>query len=285
MKADGKRYIHYPSRSSEISIWNLSDLHVGSAGCAESLIRRDVDRILKDENSFWLGGGDYADFIGYRDKRFDPNSMADWIKISDLGDIGRKSMSRVRDILWPIRHKCLGLLAGNHETKYQLSHEHDSLHAWLCTELEAPCLGYCALFDIVFCRTSCKAPRLVPSNGSQKKTARTFRVFAHHGSGFATTPGGKLNKLISCMDAFDADIYFLGHVHDQVGRRQVSLGADQKCTKLTHKERIGVISGSYLRTYTQGVTTYGEMKGYKPVNLGAAYVCVRPSTGEMRGEV
>lgn len=284
MQAAGKRYIHHPSRSDKIKIWNLSDLHVGSAGCAEGLIKRDVARIREDPCAFWIGGGDYADFIGYRDKRFNPNTMAQWVKVSDLGDIGRASMARVRDMLAPIKHKCLGLLAGNHETKYQLTHEHEGLHAWLCMELDAPSLGYCALFDVEFIRTPCKKPHIVDAKNAQPGRA-TFRIFAHHGAGHATTPGGKLNKLISFMDSFEADIYFLGHVHDQVGRRQVVLGADRKCEKITQKERLGVISGSYLRTYSDGVTSYGEIKGYKPVNLGAAYVEIKPDKREIRGEI
>lgn len=285
MQAAGKRYIYHPSRSDEIKIWNLSDLHVGSAGCAEGLIRRDVEKIRADPNAFWIGGGDYADFIGYRDKRFDPSSMADWVKVADLGDIGSASMTRVRDILSPIKHKCLGLLAGNHETKWQLAHEHAGLHAWLCMELETQNLGYCALFDVAFIRTACEQPVIMPATEAKKEHSHAFRIFAHHGAGHATTPGGKLNKLISFMDSFEADIYFLGHVHDQVGRRMVVLGADRKCETITQKERLGVISGSYLRTYSEGVTSYGEMKGYKPVNLGAAYVGIKPQTREVRGEI
>ena len=78
------------------------------------------------------------------------------------------------------------------------------------------------------------------------------------------------------MEFFDADIFMLGHVHDQKGQRLVSVGASADCSKLVEKDRIGVISGSYLLTYKQDITTYGEKRGYRPVKLGAVSVDITP---------
>ena len=289
MEAAGKRYIAYGSRRDEITIWNLSDLHLMSRACAMDELRADVRRIRDDPYSFWLGGGDYVDFIGYRDKRFDPDSVAEDVTVSELGDLGRAGMERARDLLYPIRDKCLGLLLGNHEKSYQRRTEHESLHGWLCAELETRSLGYCALFDVVFVRDSGHdLPVLYvapPWKDPNRCTTWRQRIFCHHGAGYAQTPGGKLNRLIRFMNYFDADIYFTGHVHDQVGKRIVRLGANAGCTKLVQRTKIGVVSGSYLKTYAQGVITYGEQRGYEPVSLGAAYVQVKPDAGEVRGEL
>jgi hypothetical protein len=46
-----------------------------------------------------------------------------------------------------------------------------------------------------------------------------------------------------------------------------------------------VISGSYLKTYAQGVTSYGEQKGYEPTTLGAAWVAIKPQTRDIWGRV
>lgn len=284
MIAAGKRFITHPSRTDEIRIWNLSDLHLMSKACSEDAIRRDVQEIRDDPHSFFLGGGDYCDFIGYSDKRFDPDSVADWVSVSDLGRLGEVGMRRIRDLFEPIKHKCLGLLMGNHEKQYALRTDHENLHGWLCTELGVPDLGYCCFMDIVFRRQKGQ-PTLSLSAPPGKHTSQTFRIFAHHGAGYAQTPGGKLNRLIQFMHSFDADVYFCGHVHDQVGRRQIMLTADSSCGKLTQRERLGVISGSYLRTYAQNTCTYGEQRGYAPVSLGAAWVAIHPETGKMRGEI
>jgi len=76
-----------------------------------------------------------------------------------------------------------------------------------------------------------------------------------------------------------------GHVHDQEGVRIVTIGADQTCTRLVQRHRLGVISGSYLKTYAAGVTTYGEQRGYAPTTLGAATVEINPDKGTFKGEI
>lgn len=287
MEAAGRQWILHGSRSDEFTVWNLSDLHMMSRACAEKDLRRDVDRIRDDPYSFWLGGGDYCEFIGATDKRFDPDAVADYISISDLAQIGRVGYERVRDLFKPIAHKCLGLLLGNHEKKYCQHMEQNDRQVWLCQELGVLNLEYCALLDVVFVRKAgVKIPAKVAKRPPVKDTkSASFRVFAHHGAGYAQTPGGKLNRLVQFMQSFDADIYFTGHVHDQVGRREPRLGANADCTKLVAQERIGVVSGSYLKTYAQGVTTYGEQKGYRPVSLGASFVRIKPETREVRGEI
>ena len=87
------------------------------------------------------------------------------------------------------------------------------------------------------------------------------------------------------MHNVEADIYFMGHVHEQKGQRNVRLGANATCDKLSARESIGVITGSYLKTYSNKCTSYGEVKGYTPTPLGAARVTIRPETREIKGEV
>jgi hypothetical protein len=70
-----------------------------------------------------------------------------------------------------------------------------------------------------------------------------------------------------------------------MGARLQVLEANADCTKLTNRTKIGVVSGSYLKTYAQGVTSYGEQKGYEPTTLGAAHVQIRPDTREVWGRV
>ena len=286
MEAAGKRWIVHGSRSNEFTIWNLSDLHLMSRACAEEQIAADIEAIRSDPCAFWLGGGDYCEFIGPLDKRFDADSVAEWVSVKDLGNIGEAGIRHAAKLFQPIKHKCLGLLTGNHEKAYEHRTEHEGMHGWLCMELGVPNLQYSAIMDVVFCRkTGVKAPYLSADPPGAGGDAVRFRVFCHHGAGFASTPGGKLNKLIQFMQSFEADIFFCGHVHDKVGRREPSMGVDDDCKKLVARERLGVISGSYLKTYAQGVTTYGEQRGYRPVSLGAAWVKVSPSTGKMNAEI
>jgi len=292
MIAAGKKYIWHSSQADTFKIVYLSDLHLLAKACAEHDLIRQRDEILNDPNTFWIGGGDYGEFIGFGDtKRFDPDAVDEKVSVADLARLGKVTYERVRDLFEPIKHKCLGLVVGNHEKQYMRRLQQEDLHGWLCTELGAPDLGYCCLMDLVFCRvTGTFTPALMPKLPSRRGKNRhsesnSFRVFCHHGAGAAQTKGGKINRLVKFMRTFDADIFFMGHVHDQMGARIQVLTADAKCEKLQNREKIGVISGSYLKTYAQGVTSYGEQKGYEPTTLGAAWVSIRPFTRETWGRI
>jgi hypothetical protein len=256
-------------------------------GCAEEDIREDIEKIRTNPNAIWVGGGDYVDYIGYTDKRFDPDCVSQSVPISALGHLGTYGMNLVKELFSPIANKCIGLLYGNHELTYMKHKEQSENHIWLCKELGVENLGYCALFDLAFIRDcSYTTPALshVRTN-VDRGPDWSRRIFLHHGAGFATTPGGKLNKLLQFMNAFDADIYMCGHVHDQKGQRIIQIGANPECTKIVAKNKIGVISGSYLKTYQEGVTGYGEQKGYSPTVLGSARVFIDPENKEVKGEI
>lgn len=290
MEAAGKRYILHSGKAGDVfSIWNVSDIHLGNRGCNLEKLKDDIERIKNDPFSFWVGGGDYADYISPKDqKRWSASSIDPSFTIADLGRLGKAQAERIRDLFDPIRHKCFGLLMGNHETKYMGAHEQEDLHSWLCTELELPNLGYCAFFDVIFTNYGRhKEPHLVMLNpyANGEGTRFSVRFFVHHGFGGATTPSGKLNSLIKAMTQFEADVYMMGHVHDQKAQRNVRLACDADCKRITQKESIGVITGAYLRTYTQGCSGYGEQKGYNATPLGAVRVSICPSKKEIRGDV
>lgn len=289
MEAAGKRYIWYGKRKTVFRIWNLSDLHWMAKACAEGEIKRDIKEIASDPYSFWLGGGDYLDFIGHTDRRFDADAVAEWVPLKALGDLAAFGRVQLRDLFKPIAHKCLGLIIGNHEKKYEVAMEQESWHAWLCTELNVPRLGYSCLFDVIFCRVSPykeKVPKLTLTAPPHHSYApESFRVFVHHGAGYAQTPGGKLNRLVQFMQSFDADLYFIGHVHDDLARKEPAICADATCTTLMQRSRLGLVAGSYLKTYQQGATTYGEQKGYRPTSLGASIATINPELREMEAVV
>jgi hypothetical protein len=277
-------------RDDVFKLFNISDVHLMAKGCSEKTFRADMQNITNDPHALWVGGGDYADFIGYRDKRFDPDAVCEDVSVKELADMGRAGMHRFVDIVRPAAPGCLGLILGNHEQKYELATEHEVLNSWACEELGVKYFGYCAMFHLAFYRTPQKMPdgrkwMPYPPKRNSSTTTVSYTVFLHHGAGYAATPGGKMNKLIQFMQSFQADIYMLGHVHDKVSRKEPMLGINALGTDIIQHERLGVISGSYLRTYTSGYTSYGEMKGYRPTSLGPAVVEIDLRSKTLRSEV
>lgn len=286
MLAAGSVYIAQPSKESEFKLWNLSDIHLASAACDEDHVRKDIEEISNDPYALWIGAGDYAEFITHSDRRFDPESVAPWVDLRDLNNLGRITYERLRDLFAPIAGKCLGLGIGNHGRTYSLNNDGADRHGWLCTELGCQNLTYSAMKHLVFCRfNKGVSPGIIDRPAAGTCSRHMFRLWMHHGAGGAQTKGGKMNRLKKFMDAFEADIYMMGHVHDQTGTREVVLSTDGSGSKLIQKEKIGVISGGYLKTYTQGVTTYGEVAGYNPTTMGAAWVTIKPETRELAGRI
>lgn len=289
MEVAGKTYVLYPSRSSRITVANIADVHYGNRGCNMHRFREDVKQIQDDPNALWFGGGDFADYIAPSDKRWDPSTIDPDISVKDLGRLGHVLCSKMRDEFKPIAPKCLGLLFGNHEDKYMKLKDQQDLHSWMCTELGAPNLGYCGFADLVFVRCpKIKTMRIFRGHNPHEKdcsTRYTLRFFLHHGFSGASTPGGKLNSLIKAMGTFEADCYMMGHVHDQKAQRSVRIGANADCTALVDRQTIGVITGSYLMTYTQGTSSYGEQKGYQATPLGCVKITVEPDKQKFTAEV
>ena len=63
-------------------------------------MKRDRDAILNEPNTFWIGGGDYAEFIGFGDtKRFDPDAVArQWRELASA--LARPAEKTAR-LFWP----------------------------------------------------------------------------------------------------------------------------------------------------------------------------------------
>ena len=288
MEAAGKRYILYSGQNTEIRLSAFADLHYGTKACAIDLFQKEVKEVKKDPCGFWLTVGDMAEFISPSDPRFDPSCIDDKaIKASQLGSLGYQLMSQVSRFLMPIKPKGIGAGTGNHEYRYMLEKEQQQLHHWLCTQLQVSNLGYSSFLDLTFVKIrGRKEPELMPLSWSRWKAAKThslsnaqtFRIVTWHGAGAANTRGGKTNNLERLMKRFPrGHIYIMAHAHDQTVLVTSPIDADASCTKIIARPQIGIITGAFYKTYKQGLTTYGELKGYEPSTLGAVQLTIQPA--------
>ena len=283
----GPIYIEYPSRTDTARLWGIGDIHLGNRHACLERLRNDVAEIAVDPSSYWIGLGDYADFIGYQDRRYDPEAISPDITVADMGKLGSKLMEKVRDELAPIKAKCIGLIEGNHEVQYQVRMNQQGLHAWLCVELGARNLGYSAIFEIIWVRKAkTKRPWRIQFETPISLGGRSFwqvRVFAHHGTGFAATTGGKLNKLIRFMNMWpDCDLVMMGHIHEALSHPKSRPCLNRDGTQLIDRTQYGISCGGYLKTYGEGRASYGEQRGYEPTTLSAAIVEFRPDKRWLR---
>lgn len=239
----------------------FSDLHLGSRAASESKFRKLVDWVLKKEDTYMIGLGDYADLVTRQDlKRFAGKCTKD-----DLLDMLDSAVNEQRDLV--IKHlkpiadasRLLGLASGNHEYSYKKYHSFDLMKD-VCKELKVPHLGYSFFY------------RWVISKG-KGLSVRNVTIYGHHGFGSSRRSGGAMNKRELIMAQYDADIVLMGHDHHKFGSRYIRLSVSQSgVPKIIHKPVILAATGSFLKTVVEGDLTYSEQFGYPPNDIGVVRI-------------
>lgn len=261
--------IPYKSSNADFKLFCLGDIHAGTVHCVEDEVKAKVAQIAKAKNAYWIGMGDYAEFITPRDKRFDPSqrSIAEWVKTDNIGHCQEEW---VYELFKPIKKKCIGLLYGNHENSIRV-YNSENVQQNICDRLEVDNLGFSCFIRLFFRRENSNETHIV-------KGAFT------HGSGFAITKGAKLNKLRRFMNDFEAHIYGYAHMHDLIRDEKPYMTTTNQSfeqSKIKAVESVGSVTGSWFRTYTQGViASYGEQKAYPPTVIGCPVFEINASTGQ-----
>lgn len=279
MEASGCRIITYGREGAEFSIYDVADIHLLNRGISKTHLYRDLERINTDPYAFFFVGGDYADWIFPSDKRFDPSAFGEDVLVNDLSELGAFTARAICGLFKPIHKKCLGFMTGNHE---QMAMTHNSemfIHEQICRTLKVPNMRFSGFTDLYFChdpgfRGGCVMR--YSDTPPEKYTAR-LRCFVHHGMGAANTAGGKINKLKQLVDLVEADLVMMGHVHEQFAKAFLKLTPNDDCSEIGQKVTMGLITGSYLRTYAPDFTGYGETRGYSATTLGATRARYIPS--------
>jgi len=260
--------IPYKSAKETFKIYFIADQHIGSKGCDEHKIKRDIDRVASEPNSYWIQGGDAIDGIVPSDlKRFDPTTI-DPKFLTDLDNICHKQIEHFMSLYEPIKDKCLGVHRGNHEEHSRKYYHYDVLGK-VCIDWAVPELKDTAMLRLKFVRSS---PGL-----TAKPSSNVITIFSAHGNVAGRRSGGKVNRLEALMGQFDADIYFLAHGHKKITHSASMLTVPKGGElKLLTKKKVGAMTGSYLRSYQEGSTCYAEKGMYAPSDLGCVAVRIKP---------
>jgi len=267
-----QRIIPYKSRTDEITIWAIGDVHVGNIGFHREGFERTIRAVAADPRSVVVLMGDLAECIVPSDKRFDAGTVhPDFL--SRLQDLPGAQYDYLERILTPIAPQIIGSLTGNHEETIRLRYYQATTHD-LCRRLRISYLGYSAAINFKFRRPK----------GSGHTTS--FTLYAHHGRGGGRSSGGQLNTIEKVSEGISARVYIMGHVHGLSNsvRSRMYFNFKSKPPRIEDHMQLFGITGSYLKTYIKGVTTYSEKAMYQPNSLGCLKVIVRPYDLQMRLE-
>ncbi len=252
------------SYKQKIKLYTTGDAHTGTKYCAEDKLKEKVKEIKSDKTNLWVDMGDKCEFITPSDPRWDTGTIRDGIHDDNIATDQENLYCSLYD---SIQSQCAGLLEGNHEDAIRI-HNHCDVQKNICDKLKVDNLGYTCFLKLIFRRKN--------SNESH-----VFIGFLTHGSGSAVTKGAKLNKLQRMMDAFEADFYAVGHMHEIITDEKPYLTLDSN-NQIKHKIKVGAITGCWFRTYTQDMrASYGEKRTYSPTTIGCPVFTFDPGESKV----
>jgi hypothetical protein len=163
----------------------------------------------------------------------------------------------VYEMVAPIKHRCLGLVEGNHENTIENKY-HLRVHNSLCEKLQHNKwdlnLGYSAIIKLRIKRS---------------QHSKVIKIYVHHGAGGGRKLGGKVNRIEDMSTSFPyCDIYCMGHVHDRIAFVRAALDACERSDELYSVNRAFGITGTFKKTYQEGTHGYGERAQYPSTSLG-----------------
>lgn len=240
----------------------LSDLHIGTINCDIGKLKATIDWIKRTPNAYWIGMGDYAEFIAHTDKRFDPASLAIDFRGS-LDNLHIAQCDYLYKLLNPIHSRCVGLLEGNHEATIR-DRYHISVVDYLATRLNTKNLTYTAMLRLMF----------GVNNG---KATDSVIIYASHGFGGGINPAAPLNRLMQMSGKFDADIYLAGHTHRKICGDLDILEMNRRGEpRLMERKQLFGICGTFYKTYEDNSRSYAERNGASPTPTGTLKIRIEP---------
>lgn len=271
MKVITKEFFGW-NRTKPLRIVPLGDVHLGAAACDEKRFQKTINYI-KDSGAYWIGMGDYCDFINRSDPRFNVSTIADWlVNKPALSDLSKAQATRFVEMVEPIADRCLTLLEGNHETAIAKYYER-SIYSDIVTGIkniagipgdEQLGMGYYGWILLRFYRSE------------DREAASTIKINLHHGFVGGKLAGAKALNMQRWLWTHDADLVLFGHSHN-TGTQGESVESLDQAGNLVNQVRKGAYCGTFLKSVNEdGPATYSEVKGYFPLPMDGVEVILRP---------
>jgi len=259
-----KVIIDYKSKKDEFYFIPIGDTHLGNRGCEVQRIKDLIDWMKTKENCYWIGMGDYLDCINYTDTRFDPKTVEPKY-LDDLSNCVAYQTEDFIELFQPIKDKCIGLHRGNHEEAIRLRYHFDVMHE-LYKAWKKPILEDTAVTVLNFIR--------------QKRDVKDYKIYSLHGRVGGRRGGNKINWLEDFIAYFDADIYLMAHAHIKESEIKTQLYID-RAMHVRQKKKVLCVTGSFLRGYTEGSSSYVEKWMLPPTDLGVIRLSIKPFKGDI----
>ncbi len=240
----------------------FGDVHRFSPNCHEQKWLEFVKTIKKERGkAYYLGMGDYDDMYS-ETERYE-------MKVAKLHGSSKASLNeyyknRVKDLtkeLLPMKNRIIGLIEGNHFTNLDSG---ISTTQYMCEQLRCRYLGVSCFIRLIF--------------HHQSTGDRTILdIWAHHGKGASRLHGSSINTVQNMTEAAHAGVYLMGHDHKKgcMFLSRLELVGVTKLRMRSQKIMLGR-TGSFLRGYVPGKSSYVAKMGLNPTDLGVIRIMLTP---------
>ena len=234
-------------KKDDIVNWeNLTDAHVGHSDFNEDLFVKRLKAILEDPLRFTSFGGDQLDLILPKgDPRYEPESVAintlteQQDKFDELCSELFEEQLKFKKIYGC--EKVWGMLWGNHEWNSRIIDENYMK-------------SYCRKKSISFLGARCMIRVNIKHNG---KTLMKKDILYAHGAGGSKSTLKPLNDMAVNVQA---DIFMMGHLHQQAGYKQLTQYYNESKQRWDTKRILKVNGGCFTDTLTLGKDSWLEHK-------------------------
>jgi hypothetical protein len=234
-------------KKDDIVSWeNLTDAHVGHVDFDRDLFIKRVNAILDEPLRFTSFGGDQWDMILPKgDPRYETESVAINTMTEQIDDFD----NLIQDLLIEqVRfkksygcEKIWGLLWGNHEWNSRIIDEKFMK-------------SYCRKRNMTFLGARCMLRVNIKHNG---KTLMKKDILYAHGAGGSKSTLKPLNDMAVNVEA---DIFMMGHLHQQAGYKQLTQYYNTQKQSWDTKRILKVNGGCFTETLTLGKDSWLEHK-------------------------
>lgn len=234
----------------------FGDTHFGIPDMNMKLLKKHIE-MCRREKAGWFHLGDWCDFISPNDRRYSIDNPQPSIT---------EQIEQAIDAFWPIKDQCVAVLSGNHEEAIEKNYGSVmSGRTGIAGVLGVPYLGYSGFVGL----------RLYDSKQylEDKRTpSKSYTLFLHHGHGMGALLGAKTINLHRMGHKFDADIYFIGHIHTYLQHMDLRKGIKTQSLRqptLTERRRYYASTPSYFDPYVENEkSNYAERKALYPQPMG-----------------
>ena len=240
-----------------VSLYPFGDVHRSSPLHAREEWEEFLERGRRDPTAHFLGMGDYFDLLSTSERDIINNPKVHESTKKTFEEMAQNYIARFYKEVSFMKGRIIGLVEGNH---YVLFPNGTTSTQRLCDMLGCRYLGVTSLMRVFFTEKT-------------KRTGSThIDVFAHHGKGAARLIGGSLNRVQQMAESVEADLHLMGHDHKKSAGTSSRMYLSDRDMKVRFRKQMFVRTGSFLKGYEDGESSYVADSSMSPVDLGS--VCV-----------